>query len=60
MTIPDRLAAALADRYTIDRDLGAGGMATVCLARDLKRDRLVAIKVLKPELSRPSSATSCA
>jgi eukaryotic-like serine/threonine-protein kinase len=45
-----RLAAALADRYRLDRELGAGGMATVYLARDLKHDRDVAIKVLKPEL----------
>ena len=43
---PDRLAAALADRYTIERQtLGAGGMATVYLAQDLKHDRKVAIKV---------------
>jgi hypothetical protein len=49
--IPDRLAAALADRYRIERELGAGGMATVYLAADLKHDRRVAIKVLKPELA---------
>ena len=42
------LAAALADRYRIDRELGAGGMATVYLAHDLKHDRAVALKVLKP------------
>ncbi|MBL8996656.1 MAG: protein kinase [Gemmatimonadetes bacterium] len=47
----DRLAAALADRYRIERELGAGGMATVYLAADLKHDRKVAIKVLKPELA---------
>jgi serine/threonine protein kinase len=47
----DRLAAALADRYRIERELGEGGMATVYLARDLKHDRDVAIKVLKPELA---------
>src|SRR6187551_1746960 len=47
----DRLAAALADRYRIERELGAGGMATVYLARDLRHDRDVAIKVLKPELA---------
>ena len=47
----DRLTAALADRYTIERELGAGGMATVYLAQDLKHDRQVAIKVLKPELA---------
>jgi eukaryotic-like serine/threonine-protein kinase len=41
----------LADRYTIERELGAGGMATVYLAQDLKHDRQVAIKVLKPELA---------
>jgi serine/threonine-protein kinase len=45
-----RLTAALADRYEIGRELGVGGMATVYLARDLKHDRHVALKVLKPEL----------
>src|SRR3954468_1714048 len=47
----DALGLALADRYRIERELGAGGMATVYLARDLKHDRDVAIKVLKPELA---------
>ncbi len=51
MTIPDRLSAALAGRYRIERERGAGGMATVYLAEDLKHDRKVAIKVLKPELA---------
>ena len=46
-----RLTSALADRYAIEEELGAGGMATVYLARDLKHDRQVAIKVLKPELA---------
>ncbi len=46
-----RLAAALADRYRIERPLGQGGMATVYLAEDIKHDRKVAIKVLKPELA---------
>jgi serine/threonine-protein kinase len=46
-----RLAAAMADRYAINRELGAGGMATVYLAHDLKHDRKVALKVLKPELA---------
>ena len=45
-----RLSTALADRYRIERELGAGGMATVYLAHDLKHERQVAIKVLKPEL----------
>ncbi len=49
--ISERLAAALADRYRVERELGAGGMATVYLAQDLKHDRKVAIKVLKPELA---------
>ncbi len=49
-TALDRLTAALADRYTIDRELGAGGMATVYLAQDVKHDRQVAIKVLHPDL----------
>ena len=48
---PDRLAAALADRYRLERELGQGGMATVYLAHDLKHDRKVAIKVLRPELA---------
>jgi len=46
-----RLIASLADRYRIERELGAGGMATVYLAHDLKHDRPVAIKVLRPELA---------
>ena len=46
-----RLSDALADRYRIERELGAGGMATVYLARDLRHDRPVAIKVLRPELA---------
>jgi eukaryotic-like serine/threonine-protein kinase len=50
-TALERLSAALADRYRIERELGAGGMATVYLAQDLKHDRNVAIKVLKPELA---------
>ncbi len=49
-TVADRLTAALAGRYRIERELGQGGMATVYLARDLKHDRDVAIKVLHPEL----------
>ena len=47
----DRLKTALADRYTIERELGAGGMATVYLAEDVKHHRRVAIKVLRPELA---------
>ncbi len=47
----DSLRASLADRYRIERELGAGGMATVYLAQDLKHDRRVAIKVLRPELA---------
>jgi serine/threonine-protein kinase len=47
----DALSASLADRYTIERELGAGGMATVYLAHDVKHDRKVAIKVLRPELA---------
>jgi serine/threonine-protein kinase len=45
-----RLAAALADRYRVARELGAGGMATVYLADDLRHGRPVALKVLRPEL----------
>src|SRR2546426_709151 len=46
-----RLQAAVAGRYTIERELGRGGMATVYLAQDLKHRRAVAIKVLAPELA---------
>lgn len=47
----DRLKAALTDRYTIERELGSGGMATVYLAEDLKHKHKVAVKVLRPELA---------
>ncbi len=50
-TVPERLRAALADRYEIEEQLGEGGMATVYLARDLKHNRNVALKVLKPDLA---------
>ena len=50
MSAPDRLAAALADRYRIEDELGAGGMATVYLAHDVRHQRDVAIKVLHPDL----------
>src|SRR6187200_2322598 len=49
--VQSHLTIALADRYRIQRELGEGGMATVYLAEDLKHDRRVAIKVLKPELA---------
>ena len=51
MSTIETLTAALADHYRVQRELGAGGMATVYLARDLKHDRDVAIKVLHPELA---------
>ena len=46
-----RLNAALEGRYAIERELGEGGMATVYMADDLKHERKVALKVLKPELA---------
>ena len=49
--IDPSLADALRDRYTLDRELGRGGMATVYLARDLRHDRLVALKVLRSDLA---------
>jgi hypothetical protein len=51
MTDLAHLASALADRYRIERELGAGGMATVYLAENLKHHRNVAVNVLKPELA---------
>ena len=52
MTVPNgSLAAAIADRYRIEREVGSGGMATVYLAQDLRHHRQVAVKVLKPELA---------
>lgn len=47
----ERVAQALAGHYEIQRELGQGGMATVYLARDIKHDRLVAVKVLHPDLA---------
>ncbi|MFI5243592.1 MAG: serine/threonine-protein kinase [Gemmatimonadales bacterium] len=51
MTAVEQLNAALAGRYEIEREIGAGGMATVYLAHDLKHDRRVALKVLRSELA---------
>ena len=51
MTITTELAAALAGRYVVEREIGRGGMAVVYLARDTKHDRPVAVKVLNPELT---------
>ena len=51
MTDLERVTAALADTYAIERELGQGGMATVYLAEDLKHHRQVAIKVMRPELA---------
>src|SRR5947207_5297557 len=50
MNVVDQLTTALAGRYTVDREIGRGGMATVYLARDLRHNRRVALKVLNPEL----------
>jgi TolB-like protein/transposase len=47
----ESLKSALADRYAIEREIGAGGMATVYLAQDLKHHRQVAVKVLLPDLA---------
>ena len=47
----ERLYAALADRYVLEREIGSGGMATVYLAQDLKHRRRVAVKVLRPEIA---------
>jgi serine/threonine-protein kinase len=49
--VSDTLRLALGDRYSIERELGAGGMATVYLAEDLRHHRKVALKVLRPEIA---------
>lgn len=51
MALASPLAEAIHDRFVLERELGRGGMATVYLARDLKHDRLVALKVLRPDLA---------
>jgi serine/threonine protein kinase len=51
MAETDRIRSALGERYEIERELGSGGMATVYLARDIKHDREVALKVLRSDLS---------
>ncbi len=58
MTIVDRLTTALKSRYRVDREIGAGGMATVYLAHDLRHERDVAIKVLHPDLGRRSAPSA--
>ena len=50
-TLEERLLQSLEGRYAIERPLGSGGMALVYLARDLRHDRHVAVKVLRPEVS---------
>src|SRR5262245_9875574 len=50
-SVLNRLTNALADRYRIERELGQGGMAMVYLAHDVRHDRKVALKVLRPELA---------
>src|ERR1044072_2450134 len=52
MSLPrEQLRNAIGDSYTVDRELGRGGMATVYLTKDLKHDRVVSLKVLHPELA---------
>lgn len=50
-SIDEQLKSALADRYLLERKIGQGGMAAVYLARDVKHQRNVAVKIMRPELS---------
>jgi TolB-like protein/predicted Ser/Thr protein kinase len=56
MAVPETVRAALADRYTIEREIGCGGMGVVYLARDLRHARPVALKLLLPEVAARSGA----
>jgi serine/threonine-protein kinase len=55
-TLQQRLESGLRERYAVDRPLGEGGMAVVFLARDLRHERTVAVKVLRPEISQEIGA----
>jgi serine/threonine-protein kinase len=56
-TLQERLETGLRGRYSVERELGEGGMAVVYLARDLRHERPVAVKVLRPEIS--AKQTDC-
>jgi serine/threonine-protein kinase len=56
--ITEPLKVALSDRYVIEEEVGAGGMATVYLAHDVRHDRKVALKVLRPELATAEAAST--
>jgi len=56
MGLVDRLQAAIGDRYRVEREIGAGGMATVYLAQDLKHRRPVAVKVMNPQVAAAMNA----
>jgi len=56
MELADKLREALADRYMIERELGRGGMSVVDLARDLRHNRPVALKILQPEVAARSGS----
>jgi serine/threonine protein kinase len=55
-SVMERLSSMLEEQYTLTKEIGRGGMSVVYLAKDLRHDRLVAVKLVQPEITTASSA----